>query len=51
MVIEPKYIKIRDLLKGYVNDPEKGVYAYNGKLNIRHHISVSSDMIQNNSKP
>lgn len=35
MVIEPKYIKIRDLLKGYVNDPEKGVYAYNGKLNIR----------------
>lgn len=23
MVIEPKYIKIRDLLKGYLNDPEK----------------------------
>lgn len=35
MVIEPKYIKIRDLLKGYLNDPDKGVYAYNGKLNIR----------------
>ena len=35
MVIEPKYIKIHDLLKGYVNDPKKGVYAYNGKLNIR----------------
>lgn len=35
MEIEPKYIKIRDLLKGFVNDPEKGVYAYDGKLNIR----------------
>lgn len=35
MEIEPKYIKIRDLLKGYVNDPEKGVYAYDSKLNIR----------------
>lgn len=35
MNIVPKSIPIRDLLKGYVNDPEKGVYAYGGKLNIR----------------
>ena len=35
MKIEPKYIKISDLVKGYVNNNEEGVIGYGGKLNIR----------------
>jgi len=35
MNIELKSIKIRDLLDGYSNDPNNGVYAYHGKLNVR----------------
>lgn len=35
MKIELKSIPIRDLLAGYTNDPNDGVYGYGGKLNIR----------------
>ena len=35
MQIELKSIKIRDLIDGYVNDPDTGVKGYHGKLNIR----------------
>ncbi len=35
MKIELKRIKIRDLVKGYVDDPEQGVRAYDGLLDVR----------------
>lgn len=35
MKIEQKSITIRDLVAGYVDDPNNGVYAYGGKLNVR----------------
>ena len=35
MKIEQKSIKIRDLVAEYSNDPNNGVYAYGGKLNVR----------------
>lgn len=35
MKIELKEIKIKDLVKGYVNNEEEGVIGYNGLLNIR----------------
>ena len=41
MNIELKSIAIRDLISGYTNDPNNGVYGYHGKLNIPHPTSVS----------
>lgn len=35
MEIKLETITIRDLVKGYVNNNEEGVFGYNGKLNIR----------------
>jgi len=35
MKIELKEIPVRDLVNGYVNNDEKGVVGYDGKLNIR----------------
>ena len=35
MDIKPKQIAVRDLIAGYTNDPNHGVYGYHGKLNIR----------------
>lgn len=35
MRIERETIKVRDVIEGYSNDPIEGVYAMNGKLNIR----------------
>ncbi len=35
MIINLHKIKIRDLFEGYVNDGDKGVFAYKGNLNIR----------------
>lgn len=35
MNIELQSIPIRDLISGYVNDPDSGVRAYSGKLNVR----------------
>jgi len=35
MKVEPKKIKISELVKGYVNSQEEGVIGYGGKLNIR----------------
>lgn len=35
MQIELKSIKIRDLINGYINDPDKGVISYGGRLDIR----------------
>ncbi len=35
MQIELKSIKIRDLIDGYVDDPDVGVRGYHGKLDIR----------------
>lgn len=35
MNIEPKKIKIADLIDGYSNDPDTGVKGYGGKLDIR----------------
>ncbi len=34
MQIELKSIKIRDLIYGYVNNPDTGVKGYHGKLDI-----------------
>lgn len=35
MKIELKNIKVRDLVKGYINNEEEGVIGFDGKLNIR----------------
>ncbi len=35
MKIELHKIKIRDLVEGYIDDVEQGVYAYGGRLDIR----------------
>ena len=35
MQIELKEVAIRDIVSGYRNDAEEGVFGYNGKLNIR----------------
>lgn len=35
MKINLQQIKIRDLVKGYINNDEEGVVGYNGRLNIR----------------
>ena len=35
MKIERKSIKVRELCEGYTNDPIEGVFAMNGKLNVR----------------
>jgi len=35
MDIKPHSILVRDLVAGYSNDPNQGVYAYGGKLNVR----------------
>jgi len=35
MNIELKEVPIRDIVLGYTNDSEEGVFGYNGKLNIR----------------
>ena len=35
MKIELKDIPVRDIIKGYSNEEEEGVYGYFGKLNIR----------------
>ena len=35
MKIELKSISIRDLINGYSNDPDSGVRAYGGKLDVR----------------
>lgn len=35
-IIEKKNIKVKDIIKGYINNPETGsVYAFEGKLNVR----------------
>ena len=33
--ISPMQIAVRDLVEGYVNDDEDGVFGYGGRLNIR----------------
>ena len=35
MKIELKKIKIRELVEGYVDNEEEGVFGWGGKLNIR----------------
>lgn len=35
MRIELKSIKVRDLVNGYTNDPDKGIIGYGGRLDIR----------------
>lgn len=35
MIIELKHIKVRDLVEGYVDNAENGIFGYGGKLNIR----------------
>ena len=35
MQIELKSIRIRDLIDGYINEPDTGVKGYHGKLDIR----------------
>lgn len=35
MKIQLHHIKIRDLVEGYVDNEEDGVYAYGGRLNVR----------------
>ena len=35
MEIVLKHIKVRDLVEGYVDNNENGVFAYGGKLNVR----------------
>lgn len=35
MKVEPLEITIRDLVKGYVDNEEEGVFGYSGRLNIR----------------
>ena len=35
MIIELKSIPIRDLINGYSNDPDSGVRAYGGTLDVR----------------
>ena len=35
MKIELKKIKIRELVEGYIDNEEEGVYGWNGRLNIR----------------
>ena len=35
MNIEPKRIKVAELINGYSNDPDAGVKGYGGKLDIR----------------
>ena len=35
MEIKLKSVSIRDLISGYTNDPDSGVRAYGGKLNVR----------------
>ena len=35
MNIIKKSVTIRELVEGFINDEELGVYAYGGKLNIR----------------
>jgi hypothetical protein len=35
MDIQLQSIKVRDLIDGYVNDPDKGVRGYSGRLDIR----------------
>ena len=35
MKIELKKIAIRELVDGYVDDPERGVSGYGGRLDIR----------------
>ena len=35
MEIEEKSILIRELVEGYVNDPDKGVRAYGNRLDVR----------------
>lgn len=35
MKIELKSIPISDLISGYTNDPDSGVRAYGGKLDVR----------------
>ncbi len=35
MDIQLQSIKVRDLIDGYVNDPDKGVHGYGGRLDIR----------------
>ena len=35
MKIELKSILVRDLVAGYTNDPNAGVFGYHGNLNIR----------------
>lgn len=44
MNIDPKSIKIVDLIEGYSNDADTGVRGYGGRIFV-HHINVSSDMI------
>ena len=48
MQIELKSIKIRDLIDGYIDDPDTGVKGYHGKLGL---ISVSSVMTKSSNKP
>jgi hypothetical protein len=35
MKIELKQIKVRDIVKNYIDNNEEGIFGYNGKLNIR----------------
>ncbi|WP_254555160.1 DUF262 domain-containing protein, partial [Salmonella enterica] len=35
MKINLQQIKVRDLVKGYINNDEEGVVGYDGRLNIR----------------
>ena len=35
MNIQLQSIKVRDLIDGYVNDPDHGVRGYGGRLDIR----------------
>ena len=42
MKIDLKEIAVKDLFKGYQDNEESGVVAYNGKLDIRPPINESS---------
>lgn len=50
MQIELKSIPIRDLIDGYLNDPDAGVVGYGGRLDIRPPISANSATTSNSSR-
>ena len=46
MKIELKEVTIRDVVKGYIDNDEEGVFGYDGKLNIRPNTSVNLYMMK-----